>query len=93
MQDITQEDVRKEGCVDDCCMCSFNNKYEEHEIDCSKGIKKIKDCDLSNMFPKTGFRNLWDSTIKKQDLDKYGWDANPYVWVIEFERTEEGEAK
>lgn len=25
---------------------------------------------------------------KKQDLDKYGWKANPYVWVIEFERVQ-----
>ena len=31
---------------------------------------------------------LWDSTIKKSDLKLYGWDANPYVWVIEFERIE-----
>ena len=32
-----------------------------------------------------GFSELWNSTIKKSDLDRYGWDANPYVWVIEFE--------
>lgn len=34
------------------------------------------------------FKNIWNSTIKKSDLDTYGWDANPYVWVIEFERYE-----
>lgn len=35
-----------------------------------------------------GFSELWNSTIKKSDLDRYGWDANPYVWVVEFERCE-----
>lgn len=31
------------------------------------------------------FEYLWNSTIKKDQLQYYGWDANPYVWVIEFE--------
>lgn len=37
---------------------------------------------------KTAFVNIWNSTIKKADLDRYSWDANPYVWVISFERCE-----
>lgn len=40
---------------------------------------------------KGHFKKLWDSTIKKSDLDTYGWDVNPYVFVIEFEQCEKPE--
>ena len=31
------------------------------------------------------FESIWNNTIKKSDLMFHSWDANPYIWVVEFE--------
>lgn len=38
------------------------------------------------------FAGLWDRTVKPADLPLYGWEANPWVFVIEFERISKDEA-
>lgn len=43
-------------------------------------------------YPQVAFSRLWDSTVDKSDINKYGWDANPWVWVISFERIGKEEA-
>lgn len=37
------------------------------------------------------FSKFWNFTIKKSDLDRYGWAASPWVWMIQFELCEKPE--
>lgn len=53
----------------------------------NEGIK-VSRFDLPHTGVVSQFKNIWNSTIKKSDLGKYDWDANLWVWVIEFERVE-----
>lgn len=55
----------------------------------NRGFIHSPDNEYTNIHnAKEHYKQIWDSTIPKKDLDKYGWDANPWVWVIEFERVE-----
>ena len=37
---------------------------------------------------KDAFIRIWNSTTKPADLELYGWNANPWVWVYGFEKVE-----
>lgn len=58
---------------------------------CREGVETEYPNVLNGEEKRYAFSILWNSTIKKSDLDRYGWDANPWVWVIEFERCEKTE--
>lgn len=38
-----------------------------------------------------GFISVWEDTLPNDKILKYGWDANPWVWVIKFSRIEKPE--
>lgn len=83
LQEMKPVDVIKEGAYPDCWDCL--NTYGESGSQCCYGTEE--ECSQCDEVMMEG-EKLWTSTIKKSDLDCYGWDANPYVWVISFERCE-----
>lgn len=86
LQEMKPVDVIKEGAYPDCWDCL--NTYGESGSQCCYGTEEeCSQCDEVMM----EWEKLWNRTIKKSDLGSYGWDANPWVWVIEFERCEKPE--
>lgn len=51
----------------------------------------FNDPENAYMQGKELFVHIWDSTIKKEQHDLYGWEANPWTWVIAFEICEKPE--
>ena len=82
LQDITQQQVVAEGFPSRTCgalgLKYKNGESAEHD---QRGIELCV----------VDFAQLWDSTIKPADHERYGWNANPWVWVIEFELCEKPE--
>lgn len=98
LQDITENGAKAEGMVyTDFGMYqpswkasvdggkTFYPAKEQHHFGWNSGSAKGP----GECFPTSrgAFAHLWDSTVNKSDLDHYGWSANPWVWVISFERT------
>lgn len=79
LNDIGNADAIFEGCSGTPC---------EHE--CADPALGCTDCLNTGWLepPVAEFAQLWDTTIKPADIPEHGWEANPWVWVIEFERCE-----
>lgn len=93
LQDITEDGAEAEGMPDSldypvdkayCPLCKGEGIIGTVDFH-SLGHMDV-DCPYCDNYRKR-FENLWNS-IKQKSLDRYGWDASPWVWVIEFERCE-----
>lgn len=70
LQDITEEDAVEEGCFAGC-----------REI--KTGPWGVED-DPEVWTAVEAFQDVWAETIKRTEIDQYGWDANPWVFVYTF---------
>ena len=96
LQDITEDGANVEGMPDDfdypvskiyCPRCKGYGTIDSRDPS-SLGHEEI-DCPNCDSQRKR-FANLWNATIKNQ-YNIHSWDANPWVWVIEFEQCEKPE--
>ena len=83
LNEISQSDAIDEGALT-CDLC----ETDEYKESCEKAKREGSKPPIGYS-PRERFAALWDSTIKNTEITKYGWAANPWVWVIKFERCDE----
>lgn len=72
--------------IGETCQQCIENYYEPCCVDTvDEDGTEISECGILDEV-RGEFSDLWDSTIKPADRTLFGWEANPWVWVIEFER-------
>lgn len=80
LQGMPHDGAMKEGIHYDECPDGFTWKAHTDRVNCY-------------VSPMSAMKAFWNSKIKKSDLGLYGWDVNPWVWVIVFERIPKEEAE
>lgn len=87
LQDIDEAGVCEEGAARIISSCEYIDYYFSPPEPCFNA-HPCKDCIINYSYPELFGKMVWDKTVKAADLPCYGWDANPWVWVISFERIE-----
>ena len=77
LQDISYEDALAEGVSDFAATLTDEERNAVGETP-EQTARRLE-------WPQRQYRLLWDSINAARG---YGWDVNPWVWVVEFERIE-----